>query len=279
MKLLTYLENSVALLGIVTPGGVIPTSVSADEFYARGLIALPDLRAATQNLSGALPESALTLAPVVPNPGKIVCVGLNYRKHAAETNMAEPAFPVLFSKFNNAIAAPDEDIPVPPEWTQMDYEAELVIVMGRRARNVSEAAALEYVLGYCNGNDLSERALQFRSSQWILGKTPDKFMPIGPYLVTADEIGDPQTLPIRGWLNGELRQNNSSADMIFTVAQIIAYISQYITLMPGDIISTGTPEGVITGMPKDKQVWMKPGDSYTIEIGPLGRLTNKLVAG
>jgi 2-keto-4-pentenoate hydratase/2-oxohepta-3-ene-1,7-dioic acid hydratase in catechol pathway len=280
VKLLAYLDHGTALLGVVTPGGVIPTSVAAADFYARGLSALPELKAAAQNATatGIQHESALTLAPVVPNPGKILCVGLNYRKHAAESNMAVPAFPVLFSKFNNAIAAPGEDVPVPSDWAQVDYEAELVVVMGRRARNVSEADALEYVLGYCNGNDLSERALQMRSGQWLLGKTPDKFLPIGPYLVTADEIGDPQTLPIAGWMNGEQRQNSSTADMIFTVAQVIAYASQYMTLMPGDIISTGTPEGVILGHPKDKQVWMKPGDTYTVEVGPLGRLTNQIVA-
>lgn len=157
----------------------------------------------------------------------------------------------------------------------MDYEAELCVVIGKRARYVSEADALDHVLGYCNANDLSERALQFASSQWLLGKTLDKFLPIGPYLVTADEVNDPQSLPVRGWLNGELRQNSHTSDMIFSVAQCISYASQFFTLEPGDIISTGTPEGVILGM-KDK-VWMKPGDVYEVEIGPLGRLRNQLV--
>ena len=212
MKLLTYIENGGAKLGVVTAAGVVPVALSAAEFYARGLSALPDLNAQAQSQTTMLEESALALAPVVPNPGKVLCVGLNYRKHAAESNMAVPAYPVLFSKFNNAIAAPGEDVPISSEWAQVDYEAELVVVMGRTARNVGETSALEYVLGYCNGNDLSERALQFRSGQWLLGKTPDKFLPIGPYLVTADEISDPQNLPIRGWLNGEQRQNSSSAD-------------------------------------------------------------------
>lgn len=279
MKLVAYIENGGAKLGVVTAAGVAPVALSPTEFYARGLSALADLQAQAQSQTTLLPETALTLAPVVPNPGKILCVGLNYRKHAAESNMAVPAYPVLFSKFNNAIAAPGEAVPIPPDWTQVDYEAELVVVIGKTARRVSEADALDYVLGYCSGNDVSERALQFRSGQWLLGKTPDKFLPIGPYLVTADEIPDPQTLAIRGWLNGELRQNSSSADMIFSVAQIIAYASQYMTLQPGDIISTGTPEGVITGLPKERQVWLKPGDSYTVEVGPLGRLTNTFVAG
>lgn len=279
MKLLTYYENGSPRLGIVTPAGVIPSSLSVAEFYARGLSALPDLKTSMQNGAAVLPEASLTLAPVVPAPGKVLCVGLNYRRHAAESNMAVPSYPVLFSKFNNAIAASDEDVPISSEWTQVDYEAELVVVIGRKARSVDEASALEYVLGYCNGNDISERALQFRSGQWLLGKTPDKFLPLGPYLVTADEIGDPQSLSIRGWLNGEQRQNSSTVDMIFTVAQVIAYASTYMTLLPGDIIATGTPEGVIFGLPKERQVWLKSGDTYTVEIGGLGRLTNRFTAG
>jgi 2-keto-4-pentenoate hydratase/2-oxohepta-3-ene-1,7-dioic acid hydratase in catechol pathway len=132
------------------------------------------------------------------------------------------------------------------------------------------------VLGYCNANDLSERKLQFVSGQWLVGKTLDKFLPLGPYLVTADEVGNPQALSIKGWLNGQERQNSNTADMIFSVAQIIAYASQYMTLSPGDVISTGTPEGVVFGM-KEK-VWLKPGDEYAVEIAKLGRLTNRVVA-
>ncbi len=278
MKLVTYIDHGIPKLGVVTAAGVIPAALPVNEFYARGLSALPELKAAAQNPMGVLAESVLTLAPIVPNPGKIICVGLNFRKHAAETNMAEPGYPILFSKFNNAIAAPGEDVPIASDWAKVDYEAELVVVIGRKARRVSEASALEYVLGYCNGDDISERVFQNRSGQWLIGKTPDKFLPIGPYLVTADEIGDPQSLPMRGWLNGELRQNNSTSDMIFTVAQVIAYASQFMTLLPGDIISTGTPEGVIAGLPKEQQAWIKPGDSYTVEVGPLGRLTNSFVA-
>ena len=148
-------------------------------------------------------------------------------------------------------------------------------MIGGRARNVSVGDALDYVFGYCNMNDLSERRLQMLSGQWLLGKTLDKFLPLGPYVVTADEIPDPQNLTVRGWMNGELRQDSNTADMIFTVADVIAYASRVMTLEPGDVISTGTPEGVIMGM--DPKIWMKPGDEYIVEVEGLGKLVNRMV--
>jgi len=221
-------------------------------------------------------EATLTYGPCVPNPGKIICIGLNYRRHAIESGMAIPTLPILFSKFSNTIAAPGEQIVLPANAIEYDYEAELGVVMGKRAKNVSEQDALNYVLGYCNINDLSARDLQMRTTQWLLGKTLDQFSPIGPYLVTADEIADPQALDIRCWVNGELRQNSTTADMVFSVAYLVSYISQYMTLDPGDVISTGTPEGVVLGM-KEKQ-WLKPGDEVTVEVTGLGRLTNTMIA-
>lgn len=291
MRFLTYYADNTVKLGIVTDNGVIDvasasqaTGINApttpDAFYNEGNTSLPkfaDLLNANIDAQHILDESNLTLAPIVPNPGKILCIGLNYSKHAAESGMAEPKTPVLFSKFNNSIAAPNEDVPLSAEFTQTDYEAELVVVMGKTARNVSEAEALDYVLGYCNGNDLSERRLQMLTGQWLLGKTLDKFLPIGPYLVTADEAGDPADMRVQGWLNGEQRQDSNTNDMIFSVAQVIAYTSKYMALNAGDIISTGTPEGVILGM--ENKVWLKAGDEYTVEIGNLGRLTNKMIAG
>jgi 2-keto-4-pentenoate hydratase/2-oxohepta-3-ene-1,7-dioic acid hydratase in catechol pathway len=222
-----------------------------------------------------LAESGLRLGPPVPRPGKILCVGLNYRRHAAESGMREPVEPVLFSKFSNSVVGPCDEVCV-AGLEQVDYESELAFVIGRRGKAIAESEALSYVLGYLNANDLSERRLQMISGQWLLGKTLDGFLPIGPYLATADEIGDPQSLPIRGWFNGELRQDSSTFDMIFSVAQIIAYASRFMTLEPGDLVCTGTPEGVVLGR-EDKQ-WMRPGDSYTVEVGPLGRLTNRLVS-
>jgi 2-keto-4-pentenoate hydratase/2-oxohepta-3-ene-1,7-dioic acid hydratase in catechol pathway len=219
----------------------------------------------------------MTLGPAVPNPGKIVCVGLNYRKHAEETGAAIPTSPVLFSKFQNTVAAPDEDVPLTDAATQYDYEVELAVVMGKTTKNVSASDALNNVFGYATANDLSARDLQTRTPQWLLGKTMDRFMPIGPYLVTADEVPDPQKLPIRTWLNGELRQNSNTDDMIFPVAEIVSYISRHFTLEPGDVIITGTPEGVILGMAEKR--WMVPGDVVEVEVEGLGKLRNRMVAG
>jgi 2-keto-4-pentenoate hydratase/2-oxohepta-3-ene-1,7-dioic acid hydratase in catechol pathway len=221
-------------------------------------------------------EATLTYGPCVANPGKIICIGLNYRRHVEESGMTIPTLPVLFSKFSNTIAAAGEEIVLPANAVEYDYEAELGIVIGKRVKSVSEQNALNYVLGYCNINDLSARDLQMRTSQWLLGKTLDQFSPIGPYLVTSDEVGDPQALDIRCWVNGDLRQNSCTADMIFSVAYLVSYISQYMTLEPGDVISTGTPEGVVLGM-KEKH-WLKSGDEVSVEITGLGRLTNTMIA-
>jgi 2-keto-4-pentenoate hydratase/2-oxohepta-3-ene-1,7-dioic acid hydratase in catechol pathway len=291
MFLLNYIADGQTRLGAKTENGVIDVAAAAGMLAPKGQIpatmealvaggqqARASLAAFVADLARQseadwmLDEASLQLSYCIPKPEKIICVGLNYRQHAIESGMAIPETPVLFSKFNNALAAPGEAIPLPSEVEKYDYEVELAVVMGRWARYVSEAEALDYVLGYCTANDLSERTLQFRTGQWLLGKALDKFLPIGPYLATADEVDDPQDLKLRCWVNGELRQNSNTADMIFTVAQIISYASRYMTLGPGDVISTGTPEGVIQGM-KEK-VWLKPGDEVTVEIEKLGKLTN-----
>jgi len=275
LKFITYQTNQGLKLGIFENGHVSEVSLSVKDFYKGGL----DSLAAFRNWRGQVATSwtlqEVRLTSVVPDPGKILCVGLNYRKHARESGMAEPAYPVLFSKFNNALTAAGAPIPISAEWKEIDYEAELAVVIGRKAANISVAEALDYVLGYCCANDLSERERQFRSGQWLLGKTLDGFCPLGPYLVTANEIPDPQSLWIRGWYNDELRQDSSTADMIFSVAEIIAYASENMTLYPGDVILTGTPEGVIFGT--EEKLYMKPGDTFVVEIENLGRLENKLV--
>jgi len=288
MKLLTYWLDGRPHIGIETARGVLDLSAAAasglgcpsspDALYRGGLAQLPRLRGLLASAdSPALYRDPADLqpAPAVPNPGKILCVGLNYRKHAAESGLDEPQEPVLFSKFNNSLAAHNEDIPLQADWQAVDYEAELGVVIGARARNVPVEAALDSVFGYCNMNDLSERKLQMRSGQWLLGKTIDKFLPLGPFVCTADEVPDPQNLRIRGWLNGELRQDSNTADMIFSVAEVIAYASRVMTLEPGDIISTGTPEGVILGM--EDKVWLQPGDEFVVEVAGLSRLVNRMV--
>ena len=239
--------------------------------------ALRELVRAAQSADGAdawfVDEARAELGPCVTNPEKIICVGLNYSRHAAEARLPAPTVPILFNKYNNALSPHRGTIhisQVPAE--QFDYEAELVIVMGKTARNVSEAQALSYVFGYCVGNDFSVRDLQMKTSQWMMGKTCDGFAPIGPYLVGAGQISDPNDLKIECRVNGEARQSSRTSDMIFSCASLIAYISRYFTLKPGDLIFTGTPQGVILGYSKEKQVWLKPGDRVATTIEKLGTL-------
>jgi 2-keto-4-pentenoate hydratase/2-oxohepta-3-ene-1,7-dioic acid hydratase in catechol pathway len=208
----------------------------------------------------------------ISRPGKIVCVGLNYLDHAQEGGMELPKAPLLFSKWPNTLIGDGEAIVLPPEATEVDYEAELGVVIGTTARRVGEADALDHVEGYICLNDVSARDMQFGDGQWTRGKSLDTFCPVGPRLVPRAEIADPQQLGIRCILNGEAMQDSSTSQMIFSVAEIIAYVSQVITLQPGDLIATGTPAGV--GVFKDPKVLLKDGDEVSIEIDGLGTLTN-----
>jgi 2-keto-4-pentenoate hydratase/2-oxohepta-3-ene-1,7-dioic acid hydratase in catechol pathway len=210
----------------------------------------------------------------IPRPGKIVCVGLNYRDHAAEGGMDLPKAPLLFAKWPNTLIGHGDPIVLPPESAQVDYEAELGVVIGTKARRVSERDALAHVDGYICLNDVSARDLQFADGQWTRGKSPDTFCPVGPRLVPRAEIDDPQALAIRCIVNGEALQDSSTAQMIFSVAEIIAYASQVITLEPGDLIATGTPAGV--GVFRDPKVLLQAGDEVSVEIEGLGTLTNPI---
>ena len=247
------------------------------EGNARGL---NELIAAAQTSRRADParvkESSITFGRLFTNPGKIVCIGLNYRAHAAETNLKLPSVPILFNKYNNALAAHNCTITLPAREVsyKFDYETELLIVIGRSARNVPEAEALDYVAGYCTAHDFSARDLQLEtpSVQWMIGKTLDNFGPIGPYFVSADRVGDPNNLKIETYVNGERRQSSNTSFMIFNPQKLIAYITKMWTLEPGDIIWSGTPEGVILGYPKEKQVWLKAGDEIVSTIEKLGTL-------
>ena len=252
----------------------VPTTIDAlfrGEGDAASLNRLVD-----KALAGApkffVEEAKATFGPAVTDPEKIICIGLNYRKHAAETGQPVPKLPILFNKFNTALNHHNGTIAVSKEKAErFDYEAELVIVIGRTARNVSEADAGAYIFGYCTGNDFTARDLQSRSSQWMLGKACDGFAPVGPWLVTADQV-DGDKLKIECRVNGEVRQSSNTADMVFGTKQLVSYISNHMTLKPGDIIFTGTPEGVISGMPKEKQVWLKAGDKLVTSIEKLGDL-------
>lgn len=216
----------------------------------------------------------------ISNPPKIIAIGLNYGEHRQEQDILKDAnyYPILFPKFPSSIIGSGEAITWDPALTQkVDYEGELGVVIGKRARRVSEAEALEFVFGYCNLNDISARDLQFDErggKQWARGKSLDTFCPIGPYIVSRDEIADPQNLAIRCFVNGEVRQESNTANMISSVAKLIAFISHGITLMPGDIIASGTPSGV--GHHRQPPVYLKSGDVVEVEVEGLGRLTNPI---
>ncbi len=279
-------------LGIKTSRGILDVKkaaqvlrktipVTIDEVLhaaeAQGLKALVDEALTNGRVKSAfLDEGQVAFGPCVTNPEKIMMLGYNYRKHVLEVKQPMPTSPVLFNKYNNALNSHNGVIHLPEVAKKFDYEVELVIVMGKIARNVSEADALSYVFGYCVGNDFSARDLQFKTSQLMLGKTCDGFAPIGPYLVTADQIPDPNNLKLECRVNGEVRQSSNTSDMIFNCAKIISYTSQHWTLKPGDIFFTGTPEGVILGYPPEKQVWLKAGDKVTTTIEKLGELRFEL---
>jgi 2-keto-4-pentenoate hydratase/2-oxohepta-3-ene-1,7-dioic acid hydratase in catechol pathway len=212
----------------------------------------------------------------VANPSKFICIGLNYTEHAAEGNFPLPSEPIIFLKANSAIVGPDDDIMQPIGSTKLDWEIELGVVIGEKARNVSREAALDYVAGYCIVNDVSERAFQMQSSQWDKGKGCDTFGPTGPWLVTTDEIPDPQALGMKLSVNGKPMQNGVTKTMIFDVRTIISYASRYMTLMPGDIIATGTPSGVGLGK-KPEPIWLQPGDVVELSIDGLGKQRQKVV--
>ena len=217
----------------------------------------------------------LYLGPPIPDPDKIICLGFNYRSHAKEAEREPPKFPMLFAKFRNSLIGPTSSIILPNLSEEIDYEGELAVVIGKQCKHVSMEEALDYVAGYMVLNDVSARDLQFRTGQYMSGKALDTFAPCGPALVIG-EIHDPQDLDITTRINGEIFQQGNTRNMIFSVAYSISYISQLMTLEPGDIISTGTPEGV--GFKRNPPVFLHPGDIIEVEIGKIGRLRNPVVS-
>lgn len=286
MRLLHFYENRKLYLGIWTQKGIINIAKTVAANNSELPTTWNDILMQTENNLIFLEEylkltpvfsqkENIIFAPSVPNPEKILCIGLNYDSHIKEVKLEHPKEPTIFSKYNTCLTGHNSSIHLPTDAVKFDYEAELVIIMGKTAHNVSEAEALSYVFGYSVGNDFSARDLQMLNGQWLLGKACDGFAPLGPYIVTADEV-NPNHLEIKCEVNGVLRQHSNTQNMIFNCATIISYLSKYITLKPGDIIFTGTPEGVILGEPEEKQQWLKAGDQVTITIEKIGTLSNTL---
>ncbi|MFK9093028.1 fumarylacetoacetate hydrolase family protein [Bacillus salipaludis] len=298
MKFVSYRSQSSTHLGVLTKDDQIlnisslqdlyKSRISLDvtlpnemkQFIEQSETALPYVEAllncyendhGKNNLASCSISDAEVLAPIA-QPEKIICVGLNYIDHCKETNMEPPSSPVIFSKYANAIIGDKAAIELPINSNQVDFEAELTIVIGKEAKCVSEAEAEDYIFGYTIMNDVSARDLQFADSQWSRGKSADTFAPIGPAIVTKDEVGDPHQLDISLTLNEKIMQQSNTSNLIFRIPTIVSFLSQSMTLKPGDLIATGTPPGV--GMGRDPQVWLKGGDSLSITIENIGTLSN-----
>jgi 2-keto-4-pentenoate hydratase/2-oxohepta-3-ene-1,7-dioic acid hydratase in catechol pathway len=258
----------------------LPVPLTLDDLLqGGGAPELSHLIAAAHESSHAdsfyVDEAHITHGRLFAEPGKIVCIGLNYREHAKEAGEKVPAVPILFSKYNNALTSHGATIRLPVEVaTKFDYEVELLVVIGRRAQNVKLEEASQYVAGYCTSNDFSARDLQLEldGHQWMIGKTLDDFAPIGPYFVCADLVEDPNNLNIECRVNGETRQHSNTSSLVYNTEYLVSYISRHFPLEPGDLIFTGTPPGVILGMPKESQVWLKAGDQIACSVGNLGEL-------
>jgi 2-keto-4-pentenoate hydratase/2-oxohepta-3-ene-1,7-dioic acid hydratase in catechol pathway len=279
MKLLRYGEIGREKPGILDRDGAIRDLSGIVQDLAGAALGRESLNRIKTLDVAALPvvEGPPRLGPPIGLVPKFLGIGLNYRDHAEETGMPIPEVPIVFAKASSCVSGPYDLVLAPKGFERMDYEVELAVVIGTRAKNVPEADALAYVAGYCIGNDISERSLQKGGpGEWIKAKSYDSFGPLGPWLVTTDEVPDPQRLDLTLDLNGARMQTGSTSTMIFGVATLVSYISQYMTLMPGDVITTGTPPGV--GMARQPRVFLKPGDEIRATISGLGEQRLKVVA-
>ncbi|MDE2801044.1 MAG: fumarylacetoacetate hydrolase family protein [Gemmatimonadota bacterium] len=285
MRLVTFSHRGLRRLGARSGDSIIDFSAADPsipstmrEFLEAGDNAISRARTVIDRGDHAISETGVSIHAPIDNPEKIICIGLNYADHAAESGMPIPDEPIVFSKYASSIIGPDENIVAPSASSQVDYEVELVVVIGKRGRNISEEDALNHVAGYMVGHDVSARDYQLEKpgAQWMMGKTFDTFAPIGPDLVTTDDVPDPHNLGIRCILNGETVQDSNTSQLIFGVPKLIAYLTHVFTLAPGDLIFTGTPHGV--GMGREPQLWLKHGDHVICEIDGLGRLENPVVS-
>jgi 2-keto-4-pentenoate hydratase/2-oxohepta-3-ene-1,7-dioic acid hydratase in catechol pathway len=268
MRLVTYDSGKGERAGVVRGDGVVDAGASVLELLRAGALDSLALEDPPQPLVG------VRLLPPVPDPGKIICIGLNYRSHAEEQGAEPPETPTIFAKYRNALAAPGAEVALPSYSSKVDYEAEVAFVIGKRAKDVPEDRARDYVAGYMLLNDLSARDMQFATAQWMPGKVFDGAAPCGPWLVTPDEACPDDEITFELTLNGEVMQTGTTTDLVHGIPQLVAYLSKLMTLEPGDIVSTGTPAGV--GSLRDPRVWLKPGDEVVIESPTLGRLATKL---
>jgi|SRR5690242_18679319 2-keto-4-pentenoate hydratase/2-oxohepta-3-ene-1,7-dioic acid hydratase in catechol pathway len=282
MRLVSFKQNGHTTAGLLNGKGVFPLHgvgyEDAISFIAAGHDAHQRLEHLATNASkrDLLPLDSVHLIAPIPRPPKILCIGLNYRDHAIESKMEIPSVPTVFAKFPNAVIGPGDPIVLSTATEKPDYEAEFAVVIGRRAKHVSKSNWKDFVFGYTILNDVSARDVQLATSQWTVGKSFDTFAPLGPHIVTADEVPDPHGLDIRLSIGGEMLQHSNTRELIFGVPELIEYLSRGMTLEPGDIISTGTPAGV--GLGRNPQRWLRPGEEVVIEIDKIGTLRNPVVA-
>jgi 2-keto-4-pentenoate hydratase/2-oxohepta-3-ene-1,7-dioic acid hydratase in catechol pathway len=283
VKLITFHRKTGAAPepGVLQKDTIYPLTpfgyADVESFIAAGAAALQSAQALISNSGiGTVPLSSVQLLSPLLRPPRIFCVGLNYQDHATESKMVVQAVPTIFMKLASAITGPDSDIVLPLNSLQPDYEAELAVVIGQTARNVTRDNWRECVFGYTILNDVSARDVQLATSQWTLGKSFPTFCPIGPWVVTADELTDPHSLDVTLTIGGETLQHANTRDLIFDIPAVLGYISAIVPLQPGDIVSTGTPQGV--GLGRTPQRWMRPGEEVAIEVSGIGRLANRTVA-
>lgn len=282
MKLVTFTHNGTTRIGAVEADSVVDFSANGNglpqdmlTFLERGETALAAARTACASGHGRLALADVTLESPILRPPKILAVGLNYSDHVEETGMPTPQVPMIFNKQSTSATGPYGDIHLPAESEELDYEGELGIVIGKRCRRVSKAQAAEVIVRYTVVNDVSVRDWQMASATFTMGKSWDTHCPMGPYIVTADEVSDPHALDLKTWVNGELRQSSNTKYLIFDCFDIVEHLSTAFTLEPGDVIPTGTPSGVAMGL--DPRVWLKPGDVVRITIDQVGTIENPVV--
>jgi 2-keto-4-pentenoate hydratase/2-oxohepta-3-ene-1,7-dioic acid hydratase in catechol pathway len=282
MRLISFSKNGHTGTGVLNGSGVFPLHNlgyhDALSFIAAGSEVHQRVQDMTNSASARdlLPLDSVRLTAPIPRPPKILCIGLNYRDHAVESKMEIPSVPTVFAKFSNAVIGPGDPIVLSSATEKPDYEAEFAVVIGKKAKRVASSRWKDYVFGYTILNDVSARDVQLATSQWTVGKSFDTFAPIGPHIVTVDEVPDPHALDIRLSIGGEMLQHSNTHELIFRVPELIEYLSRAMTLEPGDIISTGTPAGV--GLGRNPQRWLRPGEEVVIEIEKIGTLRNPVIA-